>query len=153
MDRESAAREIARLRAELEEDLPDGMTLRYAKQERDELKQMIRLGASCDWTRTAFTMDEHLSRAVRTAFVQLWEKGLIYRDKRLVNWDPLLHTAISDLEVEPVLAVGPALGYRNKVELVLGRGHGGQPVRSQRCRAVRPPSQHRLQDRRLSGKS
>ncbi|MCP5365967.1 MAG: valine--tRNA ligase [Hyphomicrobiales bacterium] len=62
--------------------------------------QLRRLGASCDWSRERFTMDEGLSRAVRKVFVELYKQGLIYRDKRLVNWDPLLHTAISDLEVE-----------------------------------------------------
>ncbi len=62
--------------------------------------QLRRLGASCDWTRERFTMDDGLSQAVRTVFVALYKDGLIYRDKRLVNWDPKLHTAISDLEVE-----------------------------------------------------
>ncbi|ADM09653.1 valyl-tRNA synthetase [Parvularcula bermudensis HTCC2503] len=62
--------------------------------------QMRRLGASCDWTRERFTMDEGLSLAVRETFVRLYKEGLIYRDKRLVNWDPKLLTAISDLEVE-----------------------------------------------------
>ena len=62
--------------------------------------QLRRLGASCDWSRERFTMDEGLSRAVGKVFVDLHRQGLIYRDKRLVNWDPKLHTAISDLEVE-----------------------------------------------------
>ena len=62
--------------------------------------QLRRLGASCDWSRERFTMDDGLSKAVRKVFVDLYKQGLIYRDKRLVNWDPLLHTAISDLEVE-----------------------------------------------------
>ena len=62
--------------------------------------QLRRLGASCDWSRERFTMDEGLSAAVRKVFVDLHKQGLIYRDKRLVNWDPKLHTAISDLEVE-----------------------------------------------------
>ncbi|MEM9988780.1 MAG: class I tRNA ligase family protein, partial [Pseudomonadota bacterium] len=62
--------------------------------------QLRRLGASVDWTRERFTMDEGLSAAVRKVFVQLYKDGLIYRDKRLVNWDPKLLTAISDLEVE-----------------------------------------------------
>jgi valyl-tRNA synthetase len=61
--------------------------------------QLRRLGASCDWARERFTMDEGLSRAVLRVFVQLYREGLIYKDKRLVNWDPKLHTAISDLEV------------------------------------------------------
>ncbi|MFO0997508.1 MAG: valine--tRNA ligase [Alphaproteobacteria bacterium] len=63
-------------------------------------RQLKRLGASADWSREAFTMDETLSRAVRKVFVELHKAGLIYRDKRLVNWDPRFHTAISDLEVE-----------------------------------------------------
>lgn len=62
--------------------------------------QLRRLGASCDWTRERFTMDDGLSAAVRKVFVQLYKDGLIYRDKRLVNWDPKFLTAISDLEVE-----------------------------------------------------
>jgi valyl-tRNA synthetase len=62
-------------------------------------QQLRRLGASCDWSRERFTMDEGLSAAVRKVFVQLHKDGLIYKDKRLVNWDPKLLTAISDLEV------------------------------------------------------
>ena len=61
--------------------------------------QMRRLGASCDWTRERFTMDEGLSKVVRQVFVRLHEQGLIYRGKRMVNWDPVLLTAVSDLEV------------------------------------------------------
>ena len=60
-------------------------------------EQLRRLGASCDWSRERFTMDEGLSRAVLKVFVELYRAGLIYRDKRLVNWDPKLLTAISDL--------------------------------------------------------
>ncbi len=62
-------------------------------------RQLRRLGASCDWSRERFTMDEGLSRAVIKVFVKLFKEGLIYKDKRLVNWDPKLLTAISDLEV------------------------------------------------------
>jgi valyl-tRNA synthetase len=62
-------------------------------------RQMRRLGASCDWSRERFTMDEGLSKAVVEVFVRLYEEGLIYRGKRLVNWDPVLQTAVSDLEV------------------------------------------------------
>ena len=62
-------------------------------------KQLRRLGASCDWSRERFTMDEGLSEAVVKVFVDLYNDGLIYKDKRLVNWDPALNTAISDLEV------------------------------------------------------
>src|ERR1700681_1989826 len=66
------------------------------------INQLKRLGASCDWSRERFTMDEGLSRAVIKVFVQLYNEGLIYKDKRLVNWDPKLLTAISDLEVQQV---------------------------------------------------
>jgi valyl-tRNA synthetase len=66
------------------------------------LEQLARLGSSCDWSRTKFTMDEDLSGAVRESFVRLWEKGLIYRGARLVNWDCVLETAVSDDEIEMV---------------------------------------------------
>ncbi len=62
-------------------------------------QQLRRMGASPDWSRERFTMDEGLSNAVKEVFVRLHEEGLIYRGKRLVNWDPVLHTAVSDLEV------------------------------------------------------
>lgn len=62
--------------------------------------QIRRIGASCDWDRERFTMDDGLSRAVREAFVRLYDKGLIYRGPRLINWSPGLQTAVSDLEVE-----------------------------------------------------
>ncbi len=68
--------------------------------------QLKRLGASCDWSRERFTMDEGLSRAVLKTFVDLHRQGLIYRDKRLVNWDPKFQTAISDLEVQQVEVKG-----------------------------------------------
>ncbi len=64
------------------------------------IEQLKRLGASCDWQRERFTMDEGLSRAVREVFVRLYEDGLIYRANRLINWCPRCHTALSDLEVE-----------------------------------------------------
>jgi len=60
-------------------------------------RQMVRLGASCDWSRERFTMDPGLSRAVREAFVRLWERGLIYRGEYMVNWCPTCNTALSDL--------------------------------------------------------
>ena len=63
------------------------------------LDQMKRLGASVDWSREYFTMDDRLSRAVKEAFVRLWEQGLIYRGAYIVNWDPAIETAVSDLEV------------------------------------------------------
>src|SRR5512138_2807582 len=61
--------------------------------------QLKRLGSSCDWSRERFTMDDGLSRAVRTVFVRLYREGLIYRDRYIVNWCPRCHTALSDLEV------------------------------------------------------
>jgi len=64
------------------------------------INQLKRIGASCDWSRERFTMDEGLSEAVLKVFVELYNEGLIYKDKRLVNWDPVFQTAISDLEVE-----------------------------------------------------
>jgi valyl-tRNA synthetase len=70
------------------------------------VNQLKRLGASCDWSRERFTMDEGLSRAVVKVFVELHRDGLIYKDKRLVNWDPKLLTAISDLEVQQVEVKG-----------------------------------------------
>ncbi|WP_342105387.1 valine--tRNA ligase [Methylobacterium sp. SI9] len=70
------------------------------------VNQLKRLGASCDWSRERFTMDEGLSRAVLKTFVELHRQGLIYRDKRLVNWDPKFQTAISDLEVQQVEVKG-----------------------------------------------
>ncbi|MDQ6979472.1 MAG: valine--tRNA ligase [Mariprofundaceae bacterium] len=64
------------------------------------VSQLKRIGASCDWSRERFTLDDGLSESVREVFVRLYEEGLIYRGKRLVNWDPVLETAVSDLEVE-----------------------------------------------------
>ncbi|WP_026180078.1 valine--tRNA ligase [Hahella ganghwensis] len=75
-------------------------------------RQIRRLGSSVDWSRERFTMDEGLSNAVKEAFVRLHEDGLIYRGKRLVNWDPKLHTAISDLEVENVDEKGNLWHFR-----------------------------------------
>ena len=70
------------------------------------VEQLHRLGASADWSRERFTMDEGLSRAVTKVFVELHKQGLIYKDKRLVNWDPRLQTAVSDLEVESIEVKG-----------------------------------------------
>ncbi|WP_127089365.1 valine--tRNA ligase [Aquabacter cavernae] len=80
------------------------------------VEQLKRLGASCDWSRERFTMDEGLSRAVLKVFVQLYRDGLIYKDKRLVNWDPKLLTAISDLEVQPVEVKGNLWHLRYPIE-------------------------------------
>jgi valyl-tRNA synthetase len=76
------------------------------------VNQLKRLGTSCDWSRERFTMDEGLSRAVLKVFVELYREGLIYKDKRLVNWDPKLLTAISDLEVVQVEQKGHMWHFR-----------------------------------------
>ena len=80
------------------------------------INQLKRLGASCDWSRERFTMDEGLSRAVLKVFVELYRAGLIYKDKRLVNWDPKLLTAISDLEVQQVEIKGHLWHFKYPVE-------------------------------------
>jgi valyl-tRNA synthetase len=78
--------------------------------------QLKRLGASCDWSRERFTMDEGLSRAVLKVFVELYKAGLIYKDKRLVNWDTKFHTAISDLEVLQVETKGNLWHFKYPIE-------------------------------------
>ncbi|MFM7066708.1 MAG: valine--tRNA ligase, partial [Gammaproteobacteria bacterium] len=83
--------------------------------------QLRRLGSSLDWTRDRFTMDEGLSKAVTEVFVRLHEEGLIYRGKRLVNWDPVLHTALSDLEVLAQEEQGSLWHFR--YPLADGSGH------------------------------
>jgi valyl-tRNA synthetase len=80
------------------------------------VNQLKRLGASCDWSRERFTMDEGLSRAVVKVFVELHRQGLIYKDKRLVNWDPKLLTAISDLEVQQIEVRGSLWYLRYPLE-------------------------------------
>jgi len=79
-------------------------------------RQLRRLGVSADWARERFTMDEGLSLAVRKVFVDLYKQDLIYRDKRLVNWDPKLHTAISDLEVQQQEINGKLWHFRYPIE-------------------------------------
>src|SRR5438270_2147642 len=79
-------------------------------------QQLKRLGASCDWSRERFTMDEGLSKAVLKVFVELYRQDLIYKDKRLVNWDPKLLTAISDLEVQQVEIKGSLWYIKYPVE-------------------------------------
>ncbi|MFN2148223.1 MAG: valine--tRNA ligase, partial [Anaerolineales bacterium] len=79
-------------------------------------QQLRRLGASCDWTRERFTMDDGLSRAVREAFVRLYEKGLIYRGSYLINWSPGLRTAVSDLEVEYAEEQGKLYYFKYPIE-------------------------------------
>jgi valyl-tRNA synthetase len=78
--------------------------------------QLRRLGSTFDWSRERFTMDEGLNKAVRKVFVQLYKEGLIYKDKRLVNWDPKLHTAVSDLEVEMIEMKGHIWYIRYPIE-------------------------------------
>ena len=80
------------------------------------VEQQRRLGASADWSRERFTMDEGLSRAVVKVFVELYRQGLIYKDKRLVNWDPRLQTAVSDLEVENIEIKGHLWHIRYPIE-------------------------------------
>jgi len=80
------------------------------------VNQLKRLGASCDWSRERFTMDEGLSRSVIKVFVELHRQGLIYKDKRLVNWDPALLTAISDLEVQQIEVKGSLWYLRYPLE-------------------------------------
>jgi len=84
-------------------------------------RQLRRLGSSLDWAHERFTMDEGLSNAVREVFVRLYEEGLIYRGKRLVNWDPKLHTAVSDLEVLKEEEAGHM--WHMRYPLSNGRGH------------------------------
>jgi valyl-tRNA synthetase len=84
-------------------------------------RQLRRLGASADWSRERFTMDPGLSAAVRRVFATLYREGLIYRDKRLVNWDPVMHTVISDLEVDNRETKGSLWHIRYPVEGEPGR--------------------------------
>jgi valyl-tRNA synthetase len=88
------------------------------------VEQLKRLGASCDWSRERFTLDEGLSRAVVKVFVQLHREGLLYKDKRLVNWDPKLHTAISDLEVQQVEVKGHLWHFRYPIVYHDGKESG-----------------------------
>jgi len=84
-------------------------------------QQLRRMGASVDWSRERFTMDEGCSRAVQEVFIRLFDEGLIYRGQRLVNWDPVLHTAISDLEVVSEEEQGSLWHFR--YPLADGSGH------------------------------
>ncbi len=84
-------------------------------------RQLRRLGASLDWSRERFTMDAGLSRAVEEVFIRLYEEGLIYRGQRLVNWDPVLHTAVSDLEVVSEEEAGHL--WHMRYPLADGSGH------------------------------
>ncbi len=99
VERQLAERQIAR-RSMSREDFVDRIWEWKGESGGIIVNQLKRLGASCDWSRERFTMDEGLSEAVLEVFVTLYKQGLIYRGKRLVNWDPKFETAISDLEVE-----------------------------------------------------
>ena len=100
---------------------------------------MIRLGASCDWSRERFTLDEGLSRAVREVFVRLYEKGLIYRGEYMVNWCPHCHTALSDLEVAHADAQGHLWHIRYPVNGTGTAASWWWPPRGPRpCWAIRP---------------
>jgi valyl-tRNA synthetase len=92
------------------------------------IRQLKRLGASCDWDRERFTMDEGLSRAVRTVFVRLYEEGLIYKGNYIINWCPRCHTALSDLEVEH----GDHNGHLYHIRYPFEEGSGGLVVATTR---------------------
>ena len=106
------------------------------------INQLKRLGASCDWSRERFTMDEGLSKAVLKVFVQLYRDKLIYKDKRLVNWDPKLLTAISDLEVQQVEVKGISgiSAIRSKARpstrKILRHSSRSRPRGPRRCSAI-----------------
>ena len=85
------------------------------------MQQLRRMGSSLDWSKERFTMDEGMSEAVQEVFIRLYEEGLIYRGKRLVNWDPVLHTAVSDLEVLSEEESGSM--WHMRYPLVNGTGH------------------------------
>ena len=102
-------------------------------------QQLRRLGASCDWERERFTLDEGLSRAVREAFVRLYEKGLIYRGEYLINWSPGLQTAVSDLEVEYQEEEGALYYFKYPIagaRLADGPGRGYIPVATTRPETI-----------------
>ena len=101
--------------------------------------QLRRMGASCDWDRERFTLDEGLSRAVRQAFVRLYEKGLIYRGEYLINWSPGLQTAVSDLEVEYSEEAGILYYFKYPIagaDLEDGPGRGYIPVATTRPETI-----------------
>jgi len=96
------------------------------------INQLKKLGASCDWSRERFTMDEGLSRAVRAVFVRLYEEGLVYKGKYIINWCPRCHTALSDLEVEHE----PAEGILYYVRYPFVDGDGGVTVATTRPETI-----------------
>lgn len=95
-------------------------------------RQLRRIGASVDWPRERFTMDEGLSAAVQAVFIQLYQEGLIYRGKRLVNWDPVLLTAVSDLEVESIEEQGSLWYIRYPLELSENLNNGKNNLNNHR---------------------
>jgi valyl-tRNA synthetase len=109
-------------RAEIGREKFTELTWRWANRSRENIRRQHQLlGASCDWTRERFTLDEGPSRAVRTAFVRLYDKGLIYRGERMINWCPRCQTALSDLEVEHKDVVGHL--YYIRYPLTQGKGY------------------------------
>ncbi len=103
------------------------------------VNQLRRLGCSPDWARERFTMDPGLAAAVRKVFVQLYREGLIYRDKRLVNWDPEMHTVISDLEVENRETKGSLWHIRYPIDGETDDTSSSRRPGRRRCSAT-PPS-------------
>ena len=115
VERELAKRQMSRVKMGREKFLEE--VWRWKEESGGTIvRQLRRLGASCDWSRERFTMDEGLSRAVVKVFVALHKQGLIYKDKRLVNWDPRLQTAVSDLEVENIEVKGKLWTIRYPIE-------------------------------------
>jgi valyl-tRNA synthetase len=129
VERELAKRQLSRIKLGREKFLQE--VWRWKEESGGTIvRQLRRLGASCDWSRERFTMDEGLSRAVLKVFVALYKQGLIYKDKRLVNWDPRLQTAVSDLEVENIEMRGRLWYVRYPLE--------GEPSRSITVATTRP---------------
>ena len=129
VERELAKRQLSRIKLGREKFLQE--VWRWKEESGGTIvRQLRRLGASCDWSRERFTMDEGLSRAVLKVFVALYKQGLIYKDKRLVNWDPRLQTAVSDLEVENIEMRGRLWYVRYPLE--------GEPLRSITVATTRP---------------
>src|SRR5438105_334069 len=115
VERELAKRQMSRVKMGREKFLQE--VWRWKEESGGTIvRQLRRLGASCDWSRERFTMDPGLSRAVLKVFVTLFKEGLIYKDKRLVNWDPRLQTAVSDLEVENIEIPGRLWFVRYPIE-------------------------------------
>ena len=120
VERELAKRQMSRVKLGREKFLEE--VWRWKEESGGTIvRQLRRLGASCDWSRERFTMDEGLSRAVLKVFVALHKEGLIYKDKRLVNWDPRLQTAVSDLEVENIEVKGKLWHIKYPIEGEEGR--------------------------------